>query len=1266
MLLIYLFSLFAECQEVDTPNSFTDEKFLQQTSSESSAGYNYQISDTLSLDFSNSFPRESALVPATELFSSFSSDYYVHPSSDSTPSTELNNYPVTTTATVFNTEVLPSFSVYDVEETSQVVQPSLSDFLDNAPIDGAASFSEISYEQSDLYSGVNTYPTESISNYYDNENERTDFVDHSTIVSFVGLESSSEEVGSIMPVSVDESTVSPTIFARSVDMPNESEESSVAVAEDRFGVIEDEVDNSADSLSKFAQLHPLDLSGPLRVKVNELKKETRQNNPSIEHIISGLVGLLGGNVKTNKRLPHRRPRPPYRRPSRLPLQPRPSLVKVPSFVSPSRINHRGPSKFNGIRPGVNFGVQTNPNYTPSRPSPTSPSVYFSTKQKPNRWEWSNFADQSASTSEIVTTSSETVIKTSSVSPFPNTISPSSTKSGTTHSQLPVLPTPPIVVDRFKTPVSQTKKSSGKPVVELTVTFDPTFTLSRPSTDLKPSVSQTSKPTKTAPTLIKIKTPSVIKKVPVAPSSSLNKIEQTKTSAKNIPSISSTKVSSVRTATKVVLISLPPSFSSIAPQDPITKEVIKSSVITKPQVASSESVLVPSSSISKRKPVSDLSDKVASTKVRTSSSEISIITAPNVMDITVTNKIPDTTKSPKPIIPTRLIVPTKSKKPTTPVLKPTRIPATLPTPFLPSIKSTKKPAFTLNNQPRPAPVENDGVITLSGEGSFKPSNNRPTHPKRLPTKIPTRNNKPSLVKKPNPSRPSSIGRPTVIPVEIDEFRDKPSRNIFQNRRPGSGNAQVVGSGIRFGGTNADGLRPARPARPPSRPRPKSNYKPNLPPLRIDTCVVGEDSTCDHKLNEQCRTEQGVSSCICRPGFARTGSRGPCFSVVSLATSIRIDRYGPRRISFNRKLLDKTSDQYKILREESQKAVNSVFRYSKFRGLFYGSTINKFYPMGGKVVVNATFTLEKNPDTLSDNIRQKLQRELIRVIANRNQNIGDSVLYVDGPLNPVPGVQDVNECSSPEYNDCGENSECENIFGSFECNCVPGYIDKYPKDKLRSGRHCSTCPSSFCNNHGDCVVKGGKQECVCKGSYIGDKCETDGEVLGVALGVSVAAVIIIILTLVCLCNWSRRWRQEEQKMDRASGRTSGSSGNTFTYIDKSGNNAGQNPYMDDRLRWPPQMPDAVNNYYGSEPVHSQPMGNPSIYGGLFPPMSNASRPMTPKSPKHLENQYHVPRPRSRAASLSGSGMFYDSDYSRDIYNNPGGRNSGYAIPLRPMRS
>lgn len=38
-----------------------------------------------------------------------------------------------------------------------------------------------------------------------------------------------------------------------------------------------------------------------------------------------------------------------------------------------------------------------------------------------------------------------------------------------------------------------------------------------------------------------------------------------------------------------------------------------------------------------------------------------------------------------------------------------------------------------------------------------------------------------------------------------------------------------------------------------------------------------------------------------------------------------------------------------------------------------------------------------------VKQELQRQMIRVIKANNNYIGDSKLYIEGPLNPIPGVQ-----------------------------------------------------------------------------------------------------------------------------------------------------------------------------------------------------------------------------------------------------------------------
>lgn len=55
------------------------------------------------------------------------------------------------------------------------------------------------------------------------------------------------------------------------------------------------------------------------------------------------------------------------------------------------------------------------------------------------------------------------------------------------------------------------------------------------------------------------------------------------------------------------------------------------------------------------------------------------------------------------------------------------------------------------------------------------------------------------------------------------------------------------------------------RPITRPKfPAAPLQQPSIPVRIDTCIVGDDSTCDQTQNEKCKTENGVSSCNCKPG------------------------------------------------------------------------------------------------------------------------------------------------------------------------------------------------------------------------------------------------------------------------------------------------------------------------------------------------------------------------------------------------------------------
>lgn len=279
---------------------------------------------------------------------------------------------------------------------------------------------------------------------------------------------------------------------------------------------------------------------------------------------------------------------------------------------------------------------------------------------------------------------------------------------------------------------------------------------------------------------------------------------------------------------------------------------------------------------------------------------------------------------------------------------------------------------------------------------------------------------------------------------------------------------------------------------------------------------------------------------------------------------------------------------------------------FSDEFMDAKVNKIYNGDASqgaagVFVNLTIQLEENGDTLRSNVKQDIQKHLLGVIHRRNNNIGNSVLYVESPAGAVSNLQgkaisitisfnniysklsltpciiaDLDECTSSELNDCHADATCSNVWGSFRCDCAAGLRDPWSDQPQRAGRECHTCPETYCNNRGTCTYDNGNQVCTCEGNYYGSQCEIDGEVLGVAIGASVTAVIIIILTLICLVMWSRRWHREQKNAIGSP---------VFGYM--AGGQVktpgiGPTPYqvtLEDRMRWA-QIADvmAQSNHYG----------------------------------------------------------------------------------------
>ncbi|XP_066953247.1 uncharacterized protein [Macrobrachium rosenbergii] len=434
----------------------------------------------------------------------------------------------------------------------------------------------------------------------------------------------------------------------------------------------------------------------------------------------------------------------------------------------------------------------------------------------------------------------------------------------------------------------------------------------------------------------------------------------------------------------------------------------------------------------------------------------------------------------------------------------------------------------------------------------------------------------------------------------------------------------------------------PTQAPTRPvrKPTYNRRPTQPPIRIDTCIVGDDSTCQEQLSEVCRTEDGVSSCYCKPGTARRRPRTPCKRVISLRVSVKVDRVGDQRIVWSGNYGNPESEEYRLLEWESHLAISNAMSKTRLGSVYLGNTIHKFYSLGGKVIVNSTIHLEDNPTTRNRNMPQMVQRQMIQVIQSHANNIGDSSLYVDGPLNPIPDVSDVNECNDPLLYDCHPDATCINEFGTFTCRCLPGYTDRYSDDPEQVGRKCESCSADYCNKRGDCRIEAGQKVCECIGSYYGTRCEIDGEVLGVAVGASVAAVVIIILTLIFLCMWSRRWKAQDRKTEvlaRGAAAAGATLGGYSVNIQHKGGTLPPNQYgvsLEDRMRWA-QIAESI----GSQNIYTQ----PGTLGGPTAPPSVAAATPTPL----YKGQRQMAGSSSGYASLGTLGSTATGQFSHEQF-------------------
>jgi len=293
-------------------------------------------------------------------------------------------------------------------------------------------------------------------------------------------------------------------------------------------------------------------------------------------------------------------------------------------------------------------------------------------------------------------------------------------------------------------------------------------------------------------------------------------------------------------------------------------------------------------------------------------------------------------------------------------------------------------------------------------------------------------------------------------------------------------------------------------------------------------------------------------------------------------MKIDKLADdRRLVFNHTLENPNSEEYQYLEFETLQAVASAMQQSSLGRQFMGARVNKFLERKGRIWANVSVNLELNEVTKNEQAIQKLMgQELTRLQRNR-QPLGDSTVVLDAaykesasvsPSAAFSKLQDVNECSNKELNDCSKHATCTNEFGGFSCQCLPGFEDKYQTQMLaeqaagnsssaqmsksKLGRICMGCSASYCSNRGECSIVDGKKQCKCKANFMGSRCDIDSEVLAVAIGGSLVGLVILVVTFWCLFVFNRRWRREQQKMDAMSA-TSGLT--NYNYASNSANSS-----------------------------------------------------------------------------------------------------------------
>ncbi|XP_071743168.1 uncharacterized protein [Lepeophtheirus salmonis] len=266
------------------------------------------------------------------------------------------------------------------------------------------------------------------------------------------------------------------------------------------------------------------------------------------------------------------------------------------------------------------------------------------------------------------------------------------------------------------------------------------------------------------------------------------------------------------------------------------------------------------------------------------------------------------------------------------------------------------------------------------------------------------------------------------------------------------------------------------------------------------------------NELCKIKPGEGVvCKCRPGFGRVeGSSTKCEKSKSFAIEV---------------ITTSESEEIKIVKlspKEVEKAVADSYR-KNIKELYFGSQITSI-KVGNNTKRNIFFGGEKNlthddemsfsmivhiADDGKNSTEERLKSVLETPIKDTKLPLG-----ADVTVSRVT-IEDFDECTHKDHNDCSDQAVCHNIKGSYTCICKEGYHDLSGPEIL-SGRVClaTTTACDLCNGNGNCIA-GETVTCECQSWFAGKNCQINMKLLLIVGCVSVGLMLVIACGVSCFC-------------------------------------------------------------------------------------------------------------------------------------------------------